>query len=498
MPVIQLRSMTSRKRQAVSNPEGAPLLKKKAGCEPETVLPQQLRLVVDSRNGSSDRFLRRKASTCAELSLQRILNGSPPSSPTSSLLDNTGLQVCVGGDGYLPASVLGLVQSSLDISNHDAAVENPESDCTDISFSLPLDRSFSQQRKGSITSVDSPMSPLSSVDSDVDDCFSPRPTKLSQHKLKDPVISIVDCKKRACVIRPVSFGIVDSSGFVKRMASMNARACVTALLEPEFKVSRYSRNPRASSVRNANRKRPAAVHSIEPRSSAVVHSNEPKSTGQGPTALHSNEPKSTSKSPAALHSSEPKSTSKSPAALHSNEPKSTSQSPAALHSNEPKNTSQSLGAVHSIDPYEKGDEAASSMCVSAGGSALKESTRDSSPSRTKESTTVTSPRNVLVLGKANEERKEEEEQQQNEEEEEEGVASDLYGIPFNSMGLLYNGDSVHPSTQVFLSSERELPQPIFPQVVPIRVTHLGNALQTARQQHKDKAKKPRAVKVSYN
>lgn len=47
-------------------------------------------------------------------------------------------------------------------------------------------------------------------------------------------------------------------------------------------------------------------------------------------------------------------------------------------------------------------------------------------------------------------------------------------VPYNKMGLLYNGDTVHPHTQVFLTQSRdnelELPSRIVPVLVPLRLS----------------------------
>lgn len=68
--------------------------------------------------------------------------------------------------------------------------------------------------------------------------------------------------------------------------------------------------------------------------------------------------------------------------------------------------------------------------------------------------------------------------------------------PFNTLGLLYNGDTIHPHARVFYVSDRELtlPSKIIPKVVPSRATYVGAAIATASEQNLTRKKK-KAAKV---
>ena len=68
--------------------------------------------------------------------------------------------------------------------------------------------------------------------------------KCSDEMLK-PALNVVGIKRKAS-----SMNVVDSSGFVRRLASLNASACVTALLEPEKLKPRLTSQP--SSPQNNN------------------------------------------------------------------------------------------------------------------------------------------------------------------------------------------------------------------------------------------------------
>jgi hypothetical protein len=75
---------------------------------------------------------------------------------------------------------------------------------------------------------------------------------------------------------------------------------------------------------------------------------------------------------------------------------------------------------------------------------------------------------------------------------------DLDEIRFNTLGLLYSGDTIHPSKRVFYTSDTDfsLPDRIIPRVVPSQEKFLGPAIRNALAQ-RSAGKKRRGAKVSY-
>lgn len=404
-----------RKRQAILFLEGAPLLKKRAADESEAIHPNRVHLVTGCRNGGC---ARRKASINAEVSLHLLLEGCPPL--ISPLVSHTHVPVCVNSNGHTHPDHDKFTPSSFD--------NDKSLDGADLSVvSLLHDRCSNQQRKGSVSSR-STESPLSSVGSDPDECLSPKPNK-SHHLLKDAVVNLVDCKRRTNpkkvsaprIAKPLSYGTVDSSGYVKRTASLNARACVAALMEPQFKVSRSPKVP-CSKVKSENKK--------------MKGENKP---------------------------------------------------------------SENVVEAPAIESYSHDSDGGDGDCSNMD-SGL---TVEKSPSRPKGRAVVTTSRivsEIVVQEQPKDVQTEDKRQQQQAEQKEEkdGVTKEeiLCSVPFNTVGLLYNGDTVHPTAPTFLSSERGLPHRIFPQVVPSSSGQVDEAVANAKQQHKMKTNKARALKVS--
>lgn len=79
--------------------------------------------------------------------------------------------------------------------------------------------------------------------------------------------------------------------------------------------------------------------------------------------------------------------------------------------------------------------------------------------------------------------------------------SDLDLVPFNTLGLLYNGDTLHPSARAFYTSDTDLtlPDKIIPKIVPSREAFVYSAITDAvslrvmNQKRKRKAAKVRPM-----
>jgi hypothetical protein len=65
---------------------------------------------------------------------------------------------------------------------------------------------------------------------------------------------------------------------------------------------------------------------------------------------------------------------------------------------------------------------------------------------------------------------------------------------FNAEGLLWNGDTLHPQTRVYLTPDGTMPHLIVPPVCPTRPSRVQETKAFARTQHPKMRKKPTAVK----
>lgn len=70
-------------------------------------------------------------------------------------------------------------------------------------------------------------------------------------------------------------------------------------------------------------------------------------------------------------------------------------------------------------------------------------------------------------------------------------------IPFNKLGLLYNGDTIHPAVRVFYTSDTDLtlPDRIIPRIIPSDDGFVGPAISDALA-HRSMGKKKKGAKVS--
>ena len=67
---------------------------------------------------------------------------------------------------------------------------------------------------------------------------------------------------------------------------------------------------------------------------------------------------------------------------------------------------------------------------------------------------------------------------------------------YNTEGLLWNGDTVHPQARVYLTPEGEVPRLIVPPICPARPHCVTEVKAMARTQQLKKLKRPKAVKVN--
>ena len=372
------------KRKATLFPEGIPVVKKMRGIEEKLSSTDcnciDENMVQPRTNGTPGDHIRRVASLNAQLALHFLLSESPPSSPAR-----------IGGN-----LVPGHGESSL--VDHSVCVTG-EIPCPDLCSSTleaaPNMHNGTAKRKLSESSEDYPVSPLSDIK------LESRSPRVGSPKLMEPTVNLVDCKRKVAkrLAPPSTTSVastkVDSSGYVKRMASLNARACVAVLMENE---RRYLK--------------PRLLGSLE------------KEIQQ----------RSVSDSPP----------------LHVLDECISPQSP----------TSPLIGTVnHPGEVTTDGD----------GSSDLNETVvpENQSDDATCKSTA-------------------------------EAKSSDqgLEEASFNTLGLLYNGDTVHPHACIFLSSDWKLPERIIPAVVPARPDTLSSTIKLAKEQHRQNRKKSKKVKVS--
>ena len=381
------------KRKATKYPEGIPGAKKKNLWDCERDLgnvdlnrngKKLVRGVVG--NGNPDRNVRRVASLNAELALHFLLSDSPPSSPAKS----GGTLVPVHGKSSLTYSVSNHTPQCL----QDCKDRSPDLYCATLSATANGHfRGIS--RKPSESSEDCPMSPLS---------VEGRSSRLGSPKLMEPTINLVDCKRKVPSLTlkralpsssppPPLTRVVDSSGYVKRMASLNARACVTALIESERRYLKAKVKPPGSSKPKKERRS---------RSNSV-----------------------------------------------------SSQMPEE-HVAHPSVTE--VVAVVDHPTKTNGDSSEST-----------------------ETEIENQPCDVVALSCRSAV-------------EDKACDNNVEEPSFNSLGLLYNGDTVHPHACIFLTNDWTVPERILPVVVPAKPESLQIAMKRTKDQHQKKSK---AIKVSF-
>ena len=413
--LVCIPDVMSHKRKAISLPEGIANSKRRHLNHETTIcvehkasltLPPPQRKKMNGAHVNSP--IRRQASLNAQIALQLLLDESPPTSPVP--VEN-GAYLVSSDPSFSTEIVPGPIPEPAVI--HVTPEPTPEPDenyQTTVAATTALNMAHCAALDDATLNcgvvLDSPPASTTSSDGDIKEVCERQlsyPASLRLTKLKKPVINVVDCKnvvlsnrkKPATPMNTCKPSVqVDSSGFVKRMASLNARARVTALIEPEKKYARQKPH----------------------------HELQQKGTHDPPVGL---------KSESVLQKS----------------------APHHLHNSEIQ------------------------LCRSTGGAAVAIKSPPPEAYHSDASISVIPHTGTVVPDGA-----------------QEGNAE---VVAFNSLGLLYNGSTVHPDTRVFLTSKGMLPARIIPIVVPPKANslHLMEYVQNAREQHKGKARKPRAQKV---
>ena len=204
------------KRKATLFPEGIPVVKKmrlvdkKLSSTDRSCISEKM-----VQPGTSGDRTRRVASLNAQLALHFLLSESPRSSPAR-----------IGGNLVPGHGESSLVDHSVCISG--------KIPCPDLRSSTL--EAAPNVHNGTAKRKHCPMSPLSDIK------LESRSPRVGSLKLMEPTVNLVDCKRKVTSLAkrldpPSTISLasakVDSSGYVKRIASLNARACVAVLMENE-------------------------------------------------------------------------------------------------------------------------------------------------------------------------------------------------------------------------------------------------------------------------
>jgi len=204
------------KRKATLFPEGIPVVKKmrlvdkKLSSTDRSCISEKM-----VQPGTSGDRTRRVASLNAQLALHFLLSESPRSSPAR-----------IGGNLVPGHGESSLVDHSVCISG--------KIPCPDLRSSTL--EAAPNVHNGTAKRKHCPMSPLSDIK------LESRSPRVGSLKLMEPTVNLVDCKRKVTSLAKrldppsttsLASAKVDSSGYVKRIASLNARACVAVLMENE-------------------------------------------------------------------------------------------------------------------------------------------------------------------------------------------------------------------------------------------------------------------------
>ena len=432
--LVCLPDVMSHKRKATSHPKGILDAKRKHLNHDTTICMEHKASLAlplpPPRNGVHlSGPIRRQASLNAEIALQLLLDESPPNSPVRGL--NRDVYLVSAGASFTPDEVPNPVLEPAVVhvtpeptpepeESHQSTVSPRTTALRTVHSTTPEDAVLDY---GIVS--DSPPASVASSDSDTKEVCVQHlrsSTPIARTKLKEPVISVVDCKK---AVVPKSKKPATPTNtckridfYVKRMASLNASACVTALIEPGRKYARQSHN------RVLPKKATSDPH-VEPKAESPQMKSES-------LQLKSENP-------------QPKSESLETKSAHEHPLQSLKVEPC-------RNTDGTSVAIKSPPPEAYHSDAGMSVAPFTIGAVPDGASED-------------------------------------------GAEAEI--APFNRLGLLYNGRTVHPETPVFLTSEGKLPARIIPTVVPPRATSLDlmEYAQNAKEQQKRKARKPRAQKV---
>ena len=390
----------SRKRNnipfAISDQHDTPAAKRRRNnattslTSPIRGISESLDVVVFSRPLRS----RRLASVKAQIANTSLLNAEHHRSRSSSPIGN---ECNMETDDREEPFV---VKNPLPVSLPSGAPERPQR------FSEKISQKRIKGEKSE--SCSSSLSPLSSLESEWDEekvvdvkLKGPPPT------IRTPVLHLVPCREKPVQSQPKAKKKVDNppmklNGYVRRMASLNARACVSAMMEPVRRPSKKNSMP------------PSVPEPPIPS---------PKSPVQSPQECLS----------IPCHRVSP---AGSPVSQ-----------PAIMNHSWPNNT---------------------------------ERENVTSPSSSKGYVVVCGSPNTLtecgiIQGSGYSEAE-----------------------AFNAEGLLWNGDTLHPQSRVYLNPDGTLPHLIVPPVCPTKPSRVQETKVFAKTQQQKKRKKPTAVKVSFS
>lgn len=415
MLVCASGDMTTKRKAAPYSPEKLPAAKRK---QPEKLNVDDHLFATDAiaveKTGPTNGMpvIRRIASLNAEVALSLMISescegSSPPLSPSEAFA-----ALCDVEEGLdLPSessalSEWGASDSQVTYKVHSPCVVAVDKNDEPVS-SLQLQLSSSD---------DSAASSISGSDTEEEDtpCSRTEPcAAMTIGAWKKPRVEVVDCKRSiTCVKRPQVKSTTKSSTvqstdvYVKRLASLNARACVAAYLEPE----RITKRPRSGPLSNS-------VLSLSP-----------------------------------------------------------------AHEASPVSCDGDIQVTES-DGNTEGVQFVESKTFSDG-KTKKEVQVDAEPPVSEQFGVISSAHDFGVVLKLLSTQ-----QQQ-------GSQSDLEEVPaFNTLGLLYDGRTIHPSYPVFLNSEGESLSQIIPVIVPSIEGRLAHYVNTAREQQRQLSVQPKAMKV---
>ena len=265
------------------------------------------------------------------------------------------------------------------------------------------------EEKMGIDSCSASPSPLSSLDSEWDDERKESFQIKTPPKLKKAVLSLVpvDCKKAPSKPKPKKPAQtlrreVESTWYVKRMASLNARACVSVLME---------------STRRPSKPKPAPPPTIPPAPQAV-------------------------KPP---YSQSASCTTPSPRSTPAPSSDLLSRRDASRHSNTDKDDGSDSGSsIFSSKKY---------VLACASPSTLE--------------------RYGII----------------------QTIERETEAVPYNTEGLLWNGDTLHPHSRMYLSPDGSVPRLIVSPVRPAKPSSVNKAVGGAKSQHQRRRKRRRTIKV---
>lgn len=416
MLVCASGDMTTKRKAAPYSPEKLPAAKRKqpgrlnVGDGP---FADEAMSVEKTGPTNGMPVVRRIASLNAEVALSLMISescegSSPPLSPSEAF------------------AALCDVEKGLDIPSESSAL--PEWEASDSQLTCEVQSSCvmapdkDDEQVGSLqlqlsSSDDSAASSISGSDTEGEDtpCSRTEPCiPMTMGAWKKPRIEVVDCKRSiVCVkntqVKPTTKRSIEQGTdvYVKRLASLNARARVAAYLEPE----RVTKRPRLSPL-------PNSVQSLSP-----AHEASPVSCDGDIQVTESHE------------------------------------------------NSEGVEFVES-KPFSDGNM-------------KKEVQVDEEPPVSEQFGVISSAHDFGVVLKLLSTQ-----QQQGSQSNLEEVAT------FNTIGLLYDGRTVHPNYPVFLNSEGESQSRIIPVILPAVEERLTHYVNKAREQQRQLPVQPRAVKVS--